>query len=644
MPLTNTQHNSIMRIYDNIRTQNQHILDQRIEEVYALCPQLKEVEDRIITVSMSAATARINKSTPETDYVAELDALNRMRTECLASIGTPANYLDAIYMICLLYIPIIIGDGIDAIIGKGNVIYDVLKESFLKIIIVTLVIIVSQFIITLINNKITYGVCMNIRLKSIRKIQKLPLKYIDSHSYGDVISRIINDVDQFSDGLLMGFNQLFIGALTIIGTLILMFTINVLITILVAVLTPISLFVAKFIASRSYNYFLSQANIKGKQSSFIDEMIGNQKVVQAFSQTENNQITFDEMNKELKDISLKAIFYSSLTNPCTRFVNSLVYAVVALAGSITVLNNPLFTIGSLSALLSYANQYTKPFNEISSVIAELQNALASFSRVYEFLNEDEEINSHNHVKLDNALGVVDFENVSFSYNENQKLIENFNLHVSKGKKVAIVGPTGSGKTTLINLLMRFYDVNKGQILVDGIDITEISRSNLRENYGMVLQDTWLRKGTIKENIAFGNPNATDDEIIEAAKLSYAHSFIKRLPNGYDTIIGEDGGNLSAGEKQLLCITRVMLRMPPILILDEATSSIDTRTEIKIQDAFSKLMKGKTSFIVAHRLSTIKNADLILVMKDGNIVEKGTHKELLKGGGFYSELYKSQFDV
>ena len=549
-----------------------------------------------------------------------------------------------IYVICLLYIPIIIGDGIDAIIGKGNVIYDVLKESFLKIIIVTLVIIVSQFIITLINNKITYGVCMNIRLKSIRKIQKLPLKYIDSHSYGDVISRIINDVDQFSDGLLMGFNQLFIGALTIIGTLILMFTINVLITILVAVLTPISLFVAKFIASRSYKYFLSQANIKGKQSSFIDEMIGNQKVVQAFSQTENNQITFDEMNKELKDISLKAIFYSSLTNPCTRFVNSLVYAVVALAGSITVLNNPLFTIGSLSALLSYANQYTKPFNEISSVIAELQNALASFSRVYEFLNEDEEINSHNYVKLDNALGVVDFENVSFSYNENQKLIENFNLHVSKGKKVAIVGPTGSGKTTLINLLMRFYDVNKGQILVDGIDITEINRSNLRENYGMVLQDTWLRKGTIKENIAFGNPNATDDEIIEAAKLSYAHSFIKRLPNGYDTIIGEDGGNLSAGEKQLLCITRIMLRMPPILILDEATSSIDTRTEIKIQDAFSKLMKGKTSFIVAHRLSTIKNADLILVMKDGNIVEKGTHKELLKGGGFYSELYKSQFDV
>lgn len=552
--------------------------------------------------------------------------------------------LSIIYVLCILIIPIIIGNGIDGIVSKGNVNYDILKESFIKIIVITCVIVIVQWLMTIVNNKITYSVCMDIRKKSIRKIQKLPLKYIDGNSYGDVVSRVINDVDQFSDGLLMGFNQLFIGVLTIVGTLVIMLTINILITILVAILTPISLFVAKFIATKSFKYFQAQSEIKGKQTAFIDEMIVNQKVVQAFSMEEKNNEKFNEINDELRVTSLKAIFFSSLTNPCTRFVNSLVYAVVCLAGSITCITNPLFTVGSLSALLSYANQYTKPFNEISSVIAELQNAFASFGRVYEFLEEDEEEIVFNPVSLDNALGVVDFNNVSFSYNENQKLIENLSLHISSGKKVAIVGPTGCGKTTLINLIMRFYDVTKGSIEVDGIDIRDVKRSNLRKNYGMVLQDTWLKKGTIKENITFGNPNATMEEVIEAAKMSYAHNFIRRLPNGYDTVIEEDGGNLSQGQKQLLCITRVMLRMPPILILDEATSSIDTRTEIKIQDAFSKLMKGKTSFIVAHRLSTIQNADIIMVMKDGNVIEKGTHKELLEFNGFYSELYNSQFNI
>jgi len=552
--------------------------------------------------------------------------------------------LSIIYVLCILIIPIIIGNGIDGIVSKGNVNYDILKESFVKIIVITCVIVIVQWLMTIVNNKITYSVCMDIRKKSIRKIQKLPLKYIDRNSYGDVVSRVINDVDQFSDGLLMGFNQLFIGVLTIVGTLVIMLTINVLITILVAILTPISLFVAKFIATKSFKYFQAQSEIKGKQTAFIDEMIVNQKVVQAFSMEEKNNEKFDEINDELRVTSLKAIFFSSLTNPCTRFVNSLVYAVVCLAGSITCITNPLFTVGSLSALLSYANQYTKPFNEISSVIAELQNAFASFGRVYEFLEEDEEEIVFNPVSLDNALGVVDFNNVYFSYNKDKKLIENLSLHISSGKKVAIVGPTGCGKTTLINLIMRFYDVSKGSIEVDGIDIRDVKRSNLRKNYGMVLQDTWLKKGTIKENITFGNPNATMEEVIEAAKMSYAHNFIRRLPNGYDTVIEEDGGNLSQGQKQLLCITRVMLRMPPILILDEATSSIDTRTEIKIQDAFSKLMKGKTSFIVAHRLSTIQNADIIMVMKDGNVIEKGTHKELLEFNGFYSELYNSQFNI
>lgn len=552
--------------------------------------------------------------------------------------------LSIIYVLCILIIPIIIGNGIDGIVSKGNVNYDILKESFVKIIVITCVIVIVQWLMTIVNNKITYSVCMDIRKKSIRKIQKLPLKYIDRNSYGDVVSRVINDVDQFSDGLLMGFNQLFIGVLTIVGTLVIMLTINVLITILVAILTPISLFVAKFIATKSFKYFQAQSEIKGKQTAFIDEMIVNQKVVQAFSMEEKNNEKFDEINDELRVTSLKAIFFSSLTNPCTRFVNSLVYAVVCLAGSITCIINPLFTVGSLSALLSYANQYTKPFNEISSVIAELQNAFASFGRVYEFLEEDEEEIVFNPVSLDNALGVVDFNNVYFSYNKDQKLIENLSLHISSGKKVAIVGPTGCGKTTLINLIMRFYDVSKGSIEVDGIDIRDVKRNNLRKNYGMVLQDTWLKKGTIKENITFGNPNATMEEVIEAAKMSYAHNFIRRLPNGYDTVIEEDGGNLSQGQKQLLCITRVMLRMPPILILDEATSSIDTRTEIKIQDAFSKLMKGKTSFIVAHRLSTIQNADIIMVMKDGNVIEKGTHKELLEFNGFYSELYNSQFNI
>ena len=430
--------------------------------------------------------------------------------------------------------------------------------------IVSLLISVVQWLITLIVQSITFGASRDIRIKAMRKIQKLPLKYLDSHSYGDIVSRIINDVEQFSDGLLMGFNQLFTGLLTIIGTLVFMLNINVTITILVAILTPISLFVARFIANHTHKYFMSQAKIKGEQTGFIEEMIGNQKVVQAFCQQENNQEKFDEINGRLEKSSLKAIFFSSLTNPCTRFVNSVVYAVVCLSGSIIAIKNPLFSIGKLSAFLSYANQYTKPFNEISSVIAELQNAFASFSRIYEFLNEEEEVSDgFNSYSLDNAVGVVDFNNVSFSYNENQRLIENLSLHVSSGKKVAIVGPTGCGKTTLINLLMRFYDVKDGSIEVDGLDLRNIKRDTLRKNYGMVLQDTWLKHGTVKENIAFSNENATMDEIINAAKATYAHNFIMRLPNKYDTIISEDGGNLSMGQKQLLCITRVMLRMPPI---------------------------------------------------------------------------------
>lgn len=541
-----------------------------------------------------------------------------------------------------LYVPILVGNAIDYIIGPSNVNFRLIAQILAEIGVVIGITALSQWIMNICNNKITYHVTRDIRDEAIEKIEHLPLKYIDGHSYGEIVSRVIADVDQFADGLLMGFTQFFSGVMTILGTLGFMLSINVKITLVVVLITPVSFFVASFIAKRTYKMFKLQSETRGEQTALIDEMIGGQKVVSAYCHEEEAVRQFDEINDRLQKYSLNAIFFSSITNPSTRFVNSLVYAGVAVTGAISAIYGRL-TVGQLSCFLSYANQYTKPFNEISGVVTELQNAIACASRVFELIEEEPETaESSNAVNLENVDGRVDLSDVEFSYVPDKKLIEDFNLHVKKGQKIAIVGPTGCGKTTIINLLMRFYDVNSGSIDVSGVDIRELTRRSLRACYGMVLQDTWLKSGTIRENIIMGRPDATEEEIIEAAKAAHSHGFIKRLPNGYDTVIGEDGGSLSQGQKQLLCITRVMLCHPPMLILDEATSSIDTRTEIKIQNAFNKLMEGRTSFIVAHRLSTIQSADVILVMKDGHIIEQGNHEELLAKNGFYKKLYESQF--
>lgn len=544
-----------------------------------------------------------------------------------------------------LYVPILTGDAIDLIVGKGNVDFSAVYAIVKKIIIVVGLTALSQWIMNICNNKITYGVIRDIRKDAFEKLEILPLKYIDSHSHGDIVSRVITDVDTFADGLLMGFTQLFTGVITILGTLIFMLTINVKITFVIVLITPISLFVASFIAKKTYRMFRLQSETRGEQTALIDEMIGNQKVVQAFGHEDEALEQFDEINGRLQKWSLKAIFFSSITNPSTRFVNSLVYTGVGITGAFTVITNPAFTVGQLSCFLSYANQYTKPFNEISGVVTELQNALACAARIFELIKEEPQIpdNEDARVLKDTDVdGALELENVYFSYVPEKKLIENFNLSVKPGERVAIVGPTGCGKSTVINLLMRFYDVNSGSIKVEGTDIRNITRDSLRSSYGMVLQETWLKEGTIRENLCMGKPDATEEEMIVAAKASHAHSFIKRLKDGYDTYITEDGGSLSQGQKQLLCIARVMLCLPPMLILDEATSSIDTRTEQKIQSAFAKMMKGRTSFIVAHRLSTIKEADTILVMKDGSVIEQGNHEELLAKNGFYANLYNSQF--
>ncbi len=541
-----------------------------------------------------------------------------------------------------LYVPILVGDAIDYIIGPSNVDFQAVAGVLAGIGVVIGITALSQWIMNICNNKITYHVTRDIRDEAIEKIEHLPLKYIDGHSYGEIVSRVIADVDQFADGLLMGFTQFFSGVMTILGTLLFMLSIDVKITLVVVVITPVSFLVASFIAKKTYKMFKLQSETRGEQTALIDEMIGGQKVVSAYCHEREAVNQFDEINERLQRYSVNAIFFSSITNPATRFVNSLVYAGVAVTGAITAIYGGI-SVGQLSCFLSYANQYTKPFNEISGVITELQNAVACAARVFELIEETPETaESETAVELTEVDCRVDLDKVYFSYVPDKRLIENFNLHVKKGQKIAIVGPTGCGKTTIINLLMRFYDVNSGNIDVSGIDIREMTRRSLRAGYGMVLQDTWLKSGTIRENIVMGKPDATDDEVIAAAKASYAHGFIKRLPNGYDTVIGEDGGSLSQGQKQLLCITRVMLCRPPMLILDEATSSIDTRTEIKIQNAFNRLMEGRTSFIVAHRLSTIQSADVILVMKDGHIIEQGRHEELLAKNGFYKNLYESQF--
>lgn len=557
--------------------------------------------------------------------------------------------LAAVVVALTLYAPILIGDAIDLIIGKDNVDFSGVAAILMKTAVVIGVTAIVQWVMNAINNRIAFHVVRDIRNEAFRKIEVLPLSYIDANPSGDIVNRVIADADQFSEGLLMGFTQLFTGVATILGALVFMFTISWQIAVVVVVTTPLSLFVAKFIASRTYRMFRLQSETRGQQTAFIDEMIGNQKVVQAFSHEEKALEEFDRINDRLEEYSLKATFFSSLSNPSTRFVNSVVYAGVALCGALICISTAgtatAFTVGQLSCCLSYANQYTKPFNEISGVITELQNALACASRLFELIEEKPQVSEpENAVTLTDVKGSVKLDNVSFSYGPERKLIEDLNLTVKPGQRVAIVGPTGCGKTTIINLLMRFYDVNGGSVNVEGNDIRNVTRRSLRESYGMVLQETWLRSGTIRENIIMGKPDATDEEIIAAAKASHAHSFIRRMPQGYDTVIGEDGGSLSQGQKQLLCITRVMLCLPPMLILDEATSSIDTRTEIKIQDSFAKMMKGRTSFIVAHRLSTIREADVILVMKDGHIIEQGNHEQLLAKNGFYANLYNSQFAV
>ncbi len=548
----------------------------------------------------------------------------------------------AISVALTLYAPILSGNAIDLILSKGHVdfagVFQILKKYAVVIILTG----VAQWLMNLCNNKITYQVVKDVRIRAFVKLQELPLKYIDSHQYGETISRIITDVEQFSDGLLMGFSQLFTGIVTIVGTLLFMLTINVKISLVVILITPVSLFVASFIAKRTYKMFKAQSEKRAEMTSLINEMVGNQKVVQAFGYGSRALERFDEINADLQKVSLRAIFFSSITNPSTRFVNGLVYAGVGITGALSAIRGYI-SVGQLSCFLSYANQYTKPFNEISSVITELQNAAACARRVFDFIEETPEIpDSKQAVDLQQADGSLELKEVSFSYRKDVPLLQHLNLQVKPGQKIAIVGPTGCGKTTLINLLMRFYDIDAGQIIVSGHDIQEIKRDSLRENFGMVLQETWLKSGTVAENIAYGREGTSREEIIAAAKAAHAHSFIKRMPEGYDTMIQEEGGNLSQGQKQLLCIARVMLNLPPMLILDEATSSIDTRTEIRIQKAFHQMMEGRTSFIVAHRLSTIREADVILVMKDGNIIEQGTHDELLQAGGFYKHLYESQF--
>ena len=550
--------------------------------------------------------------------------------------------LSAVYVGLSLYVPILAGRAIDNIIAPGSVDYAQIMLELTKIAVVAAIAALAQWLMNIINNSMTYNVVKDMRTEAFDRLMKLPLSYIDAHPYGETVSRIIADVDQFADGLLLGFSQLFTGILTIIGTLIFMLSVNAPITLAVVILTPLSLLVARFIARRTHSMFARQGEDRAEQTAFVEEMIGNQKVVQAFAHEQANEERFDEINKRLSESSLQAIFYSSITNPATRFINSLVYAAVGLTGAFAAVAGSI-TVGGLSAFLSYANQYTKPFNEISGVITEFQNALVCAERIFALIEEPtEEPDAADARVLDHAEGIVQANAVAFSYVADRPLIKCLDLDVKSGERVAIVGPTGCGKTTLINLLMRFYDVNAGSISVDGTDIRNITRHSLRRNYGMVLQETWLKEGTIRDNIVMGKPDATEEEIIAAAKAAHSHGFITRLPNGYDTVIGEDGGSLSQGQKQLLCITRVMLCLPPMLILDEATSSIDTRTEQHIQHAFAQLMQGRTSFIVAHRLSTIKNADMILVMKDGDIIEKGKHDELVARGGFYAALYNSQF--
>ncbi len=560
--------------------------------------------------------------------------------------------LAAIIVFLTLYIPILIGNAVDVLLaGKGNIDFEELIRIMIKIGIVMGITALAQWVMNTINNHITYHVVEDIRNDAMKRIQILPLSFLDSQATGDVVSRVVSDVDTFADGLLMGFTQLFTGVLTILGTLGFMLRTSPIVTIVVVVITPLSFFVAKFIATHTHDYFKNQSVVRAEQTALIDEMIGNQKIVKMFSREEAVKEEFDEINGRLHDSSLKAVFYSSLVNPSTRFVNALVYAGVAVVGGFFVIKGwgsaeaAALTVGELTAFLSYANQYTKPFNEISGVITELQNAIVCASRIFELIEKEPQIPDAESAKvLKEPEGAVSLQNVSFRYIPEKPLIRDFNLDVKPGQRIAIVGPTGCGKTTVINLLMRFYDVDEGKISIDGTDLRELTRKSLRSNIGMVLQETWLKAGTIKENICMGKPDATDEEIVAAAKAAHSHSFIKRLPDGYDTVIGEDGGMLSQGQKQLLCITRVMLCLPPMLILDEATSSIDTRTEIRIQKAFAKMMQGRTSFIVAHRLSTIKEADVILVMRDGNIVEQGNHESLLAKGGFYAELYNSQFAI
>lgn len=569
-----------------------------------------------------------------------LDHIGKYKIFLLLSI-----VLAAISVILTLYIPILTGQAVDCIVGPGAVDFDGIRAILKEMAVIIVITAVVQWLMNTCNNKIAYQVVRDVRDEAFKKLQILPLKYIDGHSHGDIVSRIIADVDQFSDGLLLGFTQLFTGVVTIIGTLIFMFSINVSTTIVVVILTPLSFFIAGFIAKRTFSMSKLQSETRGEQTALIDEMIGNEKVVKAFNHEPQVMEQFEEINGRLQKASVKAIFFSSLTNPCTRFVNSLVYAGVGILGAFLAIRGRI-SVGQLTSFLSYANQYTKPFNEISGVVTELQTALACAGRVFEFIEEEPQIpEAENAAVLTAPKGNITMQNVNFSYNPEQKLIQNFNLEVKSGQRVAIVGPTGCGKTTVINLLMRFYDVNSGSIRIDGVDIRDMTRKSLRNSFGMVLQETWLHAGTIRENIVMGKPDATDEEVVAAAKAAHAHSFIKRLPMGYDTVITEDGGSLSQGQKQLLCITRVMLCLPPMLILDEATSSIDTRTEIKISQAFNMMMKGRTSFIVAHRLSTIREADIILVMKDGNIIEQGNHETLLnKENGFYAKLYNSQFEM
>ena len=548
----------------------------------------------------------------------------------------------AVSVAAQLYIPILCGDAIDKMLGKGNVDLAGVLRIAVSILVVAAVAALAQWLLSVCNNRITFSVSRDLRNEALRKIQTLPLSYLDSHPSGDIVSRMVADVDTFADGLLMGFTQLFSGILTIFGTLLFMLRENVPITLVVVCITPLSLVVAGFLAKRSYGYFQSQSTVRGKQTALVNEMIEGQKVVQAFGHEAESLAAFDEVNGQLQDVSLKAIFFSSLTNPATRFVNNIVYAGVGLVGALYAVRGGI-TIGQLSVFLSYANQYTKPFNEISGVVTELQNALACAARVFELLDAEDQVPEAENAAALQPDGHVQLQDVSFRYLPDRPLIEGLSLDVQPGQRIAIVGPTGCGKTTLINLLMRFYDVNSGSIRVSGTDIRDVTRASLRGSYGMVLQDTWLRAGTVRENIAYGKPDATMDEVIAAAKAAHAHSFIRRLPDGYDTVIAEDGGNISQGQKQLLCIARVMLCLPPMLILDEATSSIDTRTEVRIQKAFARMMQGRTSFIVAHRLSTIREADVILVMKDGHIVEQGSHDQLLAQGGFYAKLYNSQFE-